>query len=128
MTCQTLACVTDYELPVVTIIFDNRALGMVRQWQDMFYNKRYKDVEYTDRTDLVKLSEAFGVEGVRVESYEELLANVKRAVRNNQAITVDVPVDRGELVFPMVPPGRWLTDVKLPPGFEVSERILSIGR
>ncbi len=128
MTCQTLACVTDYELPVVTVIFDNRTLGMVRQWQDMFYNKRYKDVDYTDRTDLVKLSEAFGVEGIRVESYEELLANVKRAIRNKQAITIDVPVDRGELVFPMVPPGRWLSDVKLPPGFEVSERILSVGR
>ncbi|MEM4417327.1 MAG: thiamine pyrophosphate-dependent enzyme, partial [Nitrososphaerota archaeon] len=128
MTCQTLACVVDYNLPVITVIFDNRALGMVRQWQDMFYNKRYKDVDYTDRTDLVKLSESFGVEAIRAESYDELLKAVNRALRNNQALTVDVPVDRGELVFPMVPPGRWLTDVKLPPGFEIGARVLSMER
>ncbi|MEM4190039.1 MAG: biosynthetic-type acetolactate synthase large subunit, partial [Candidatus Caldarchaeum sp.] len=72
MTCQTLACVADYQLPVITIIFDNRSLGMVKQWQDMFYDKRYKDVEYNDRTDLVKLSESFGGEAGRVESYDEL--------------------------------------------------------
>ncbi|MEM0337626.1 MAG: biosynthetic-type acetolactate synthase large subunit [Candidatus Caldarchaeum sp.] len=128
MTCQTLACVADYELPVITVIFDNRSLGMVKQWQDMFYNKRYKDVEYNDRTDLVKLSEAFGVEAVRVESYDELLKAVMRAVRTNSALTVDVPVDTGELVFPMVPPGRWLEDVKLPPGFDLSQRIVAAGR
>lgn len=128
MTCQTLACVADYELPVITVIFDNRSLGMVKQWQDMFYNKRYKDVEYNDRTDLVKLSEAFGVEAVRVESYDELLKAVMRAVRTNSALTVDVPVDTGELVFPMVPPGRWLEDVKLPPGFDLSQRMVAAGR
>lgn len=128
MTCQTLACVSDYDLPVITVIFDNRSLGMVKQWQDMFYNKRYKDVEYNDRTDLVKLSEAFGVEAVRVESYDELLKVVMRAVRTNSALTVDVPVDTGELVFPMVPPGRWLEDVKLPPGFDLSQRMVAAGR
>jgi acetolactate synthase I/II/III large subunit len=128
MTCQTLACVADYDLPVIAVIFDNRSLGMVKQWQDMFYNKRYKDVEYNDRTDLVKLSEAFGVEAVRVESYDELLTVVKRAVRAGTALTVDVPVDQGELVFPMVPPGKWLKDVKLPPGFDLTQKVLSPGR
>ncbi|MEM1952174.1 MAG: biosynthetic-type acetolactate synthase large subunit [Candidatus Caldarchaeum sp.] len=128
MTCQTLACVADYDLPVITVIFDNRSLGMVKQWQDMFYNKRYKDVEYNDRTDLVKLSEAFGVEAVRVESYDELLKVVTRAARTNTALTVDVPVDVGELVFPMVPPGKWLEDVKLPPGFDLSQRVVAAGK
>jgi acetolactate synthase-1/2/3 large subunit len=126
MTCQTLACVADYDLPVIAVIFDNRSLGMVKQWQDMFYNKRYKDVEYNDRTDLVKLSEAFGVEAVRVESYDELLTVVKRAVRAGTALTVDVPVDQGELVFPMVPPGKWLKDVKLPPGFSIMTSMKSL--
>ncbi|MEM2237672.1 MAG: biosynthetic-type acetolactate synthase large subunit [Candidatus Caldarchaeum sp.] len=128
MTCQTLACVADYELPVITVIFDNRSLGMVKQWQDMFYNKRYKDVEYNDRTDLVKLSESFGVEAFRVESYDELVKAVSRAVRTNSAVTVDVPVDRGELVFPMVPPGKWLQDVRLPPGFELTQRIVNVSK
>ncbi|MEM1945552.1 MAG: biosynthetic-type acetolactate synthase large subunit [Candidatus Caldarchaeum sp.] len=128
MTCQALACVADYQLPVITIIFDNRSLGMVKQWQDLFYSKRYKDVEYNDRTDLVKLSESFGVEGFRVESYDELVKVVSRAVRTNSAVTVDVPVDRGELVFPMVPPGKWLQEVRLPPGFDLTQRIVNISK
>ncbi|MEM4281532.1 MAG: biosynthetic-type acetolactate synthase large subunit [Candidatus Caldarchaeum sp.] len=128
MTCQTLACVADYELPVITVIFDNRSLGMVKQWQDMFYSKRYKDVEYNDRTDLVKLSESFGVEAFRVESYDELVKAVSRAVRTNSAVTVDVPVDRGELVFPMVPPGKWLQEVRLPPGFDLTQRIVNVSK
>ncbi len=128
MTCQTLACVADYELPVITVIFDNRSLGMVKQWQEMFYSKRYKDVEYNDRTDLVKLSESFGVEAYRVEEYGELLNVVKRAVRTNTALTVDVPVDRGELVFPMVPPGKWLQEVKLPPGFDLTQHIVNVSK
>ncbi|MEM2973360.1 MAG: biosynthetic-type acetolactate synthase large subunit [Candidatus Caldarchaeum sp.] len=128
MTCQTLACVTDYECPVITVIFDNRSLGMVKQWQDMFYSKRYKDVEYNDRTDLLKLSEAFGVEAFRAETYEELSNIVRRAVRTNSAATIDVPVDKGELVFPMVPPGKWLQDVKLPPGFDLTQQMINVSR
>ncbi|MDJ0270168.1 MAG: biosynthetic-type acetolactate synthase large subunit [Aigarchaeota archaeon] len=126
MTCQTLACIADYNLPIITIIFDNRTLGMVRQWQDMFYQKRFKDVDYTDKTDLVKLSEAFGVEAVRVDSYEELTTVVKRAVRSNTAITIDVPIGREEMVFPMVPPGKWLSEVKLPPGLELHDKVSHI--
>jgi len=126
MTCQTLACIKDYNLPVISVIFDNRALGMVRQWQNMFYQRRFKDVDYTDTTDLVKLSEAFGVEAIRVDTYEGISAAVRRAVRNNEAITIDVPTDRDEMVFPMVPPGKWLAEVKLPPGFEVYDKISSL--
>lgn len=126
MTCQTLACISDYNLPVITVIFDNRSLGMVRQWQNMFYKQRYKDVEYTDRTDLVKLSESFGVEGFRVESYEELEKVIKRAVKENTAVTIDLPVGREEMVFPMVPPGKWLSEVKLPPGLELYGKVSSV--
>ncbi|MCS7145583.1 MAG: biosynthetic-type acetolactate synthase large subunit [Nitrososphaerota archaeon] len=117
MTCQALGTIVEYDLPVITVIFDNRALGMVRQWQDLFYKKRFKDTDLEDRTNLLKLSEAFGVEGVFVESYEELRSALRRAIRNNDAIVIDVPIEKSEKVFPMVPPGRWLADVILPPGF-----------
>ncbi|GBC70635.1 Acetolactate synthase large subunit [Candidatus Calditenuaceae archaeon HR02] len=117
MTCQTLGTIVEYDLPVITVIFDNRSLGMVRQWQDLFYKKRFKDVDIEDRTNLVKLSEAFGVEGIFVESYEELRTALRRAIRNNEALVIDVPIDKDEKVFPMVPPGKWLADVILPPGF-----------
>jgi len=117
MTCQALGTIVEYDLPVITVIFDNRALGMVRQWQDLFYRKRFKDVDIEDRTNIVKLSEAFGVEGVFVESYEHLRSTLRRAVRNMEAVVIDVPIEKDEKVFPMVPPGKWLADVILPPGF-----------
>jgi acetolactate synthase-1/2/3 large subunit len=117
MTCQTLSNVAEYDLPVITVILDNRSLGMVRQWQDLFYRKRFKDVDFSDITNLVRLSEAFGVEGHFVQSYEELRAHVRRAIRNDQAVVLDVPISRDEKVFPMVPPGRSVEDLILPPGW-----------
>ncbi|MEN3048007.1 MAG: biosynthetic-type acetolactate synthase large subunit [Candidatus Caldarchaeales archaeon] len=117
MTCQTLANVAENDVPVITVIFDNRSLGMVRQWQDLFYRRRYKDVDFTDITNLVKLSEAFGVEAHFVQDYGELVSHVRRAVRSEQAVVLDVPVSRDEKVFPMVPPGRPLEETIYPPGF-----------
>ncbi len=119
MTCQCLGTIVEYDYPVITVIFDNRALGMVRQWQDLFYKKRFKDVDIEDRTNLVKLAESFGVEGVFVESYDELRSVLRRAIRNDEAIVIDVPIDKDEKVFPMVPPGRWLAETILPPGFSI---------
>ncbi|MEM1534457.1 MAG: biosynthetic-type acetolactate synthase large subunit [Nitrososphaerota archaeon] len=130
MTCQTLGTIVEYDLPVITVIFDNRALGMVRQWQDLFYKKRFKDVDIEDRTNLIKLSEAFGVEGVFVESYEELKTTLRRAIRNDEPVVIDVPIGKDEKVFPMVPPGKWLADVILPPGFSnyVEEKTTSAAK
>jgi acetolactate synthase-1/2/3 large subunit len=127
MTCQCLGTIVEYDYPVITVVFDNRALGMVRQWQDLFYKKRFKDVDIEDRTNLIKLAESFGVEGVFVESYEELRSALRRAIRNDEAILIDVPIDKDEKVFPMVPPGKWLSDIILPPGFSAhaDEKIAS---
>lgn len=130
MTCQALGTIVEYDFPVISVIFDNRALGMVRQWQDLFYKKRFKDVDIEDRTNLVKLAESFGVEGVFVDSYEELRAVLRRAIRNDEAIVIDVPIDKDEKVFPMVPPGKWLADVILPPGYSayVEEKTVSAAK
>lgn len=117
MTCQTLANVAENDVPVITVVFDNRSLGMVRQWQDLFYKRRFKDVDFTDVTNLVKLSEAFGVEAHFVQDYGELVSHVRRAIRSEQALVLDVPVSRDEKVFPMVPPGRPLEETIYPPGF-----------
>ncbi len=127
MTCQCLGTIVEYDYPVITVVFDNRALGMVRQWQDLFYKKRFKDVDIEDRTNLIRLAESFGVEGVFVESYEELRSVLRRAIRNDEAILIDVPIDKDEKVFPMVPPGKWLSEIILPPGFSAhaDEKIAS---
>ncbi|MEM3669791.1 MAG: biosynthetic-type acetolactate synthase large subunit [Nitrososphaerota archaeon] len=123
MTCQTLSNIAEYNYPVITVIFDNRALGMVRQWQDLFYMKRFKDVDLTEITNFVKLSEAFGVEGVLAQSYDEVRKALRRAIRNDYAIVIDVPIDKNEKVFPMVPPGKWLAEFIGPPGFEAHGKI-----
>jgi acetolactate synthase-1/2/3 large subunit len=123
MTCQTLSNIAEYNYPVITVIFDNRSLGMVRQWQDLFYMKRFKDVDLTEITNFVKLAEAFGVEGVLAQSYEEVRKALRRAVRNDEAIVIDVPIDKNEKVFPMVPPGKWLAEYISPPGFEAHGKI-----
>lgn len=123
MTCQTLASISEYDFPVITVVFDNRSLGMVRQWQALFYRRRFKDTDIPDRTNMVKIAEAFGVEGVFGDSYDVIRRTVRRAVRNNEAVMIDIPIDKDEKVFPMVPPGRWLADVIPPPGFESRAKV-----
>ncbi|PUA34372.1 MAG: acetolactate synthase, large subunit, biosynthetic type [Candidatus Terraquivivens tikiterensis] len=127
MTCQSLIPIAQYDIPVVCIIFDNKALGMIRQWQDIFYQKRYKDecLEICLKRragrgiDYVKLAESMGVEGAVAESLDDLRMLVRRAVRSEQALVIDLPIDREEKVLPMVPPGKWLSQMITPPGFEI---------
>lgn len=123
MTCQTLATIAEYGYPVIVVVFDNRTLGMVRQWQDMFYRRRIKDSDIPDLTDIVKLSEAFGVEGYFADSLETIRSLIRKAVSNDQAMVIDVPIQKDEKVFPMVPPGRYLSDVIVPPGFEIYAKL-----
>ena len=127
MTCQSLIPMAQYDIPVICIIFDNRTLGMIRQWQDFFYQKRYKDENleiYLKRrtkgsVDYVKLAESMGVEGAVAESLDDLRMLVRRAVRTGQALVIDLPIDKEERVLPMVPPGKWLSQMMTPAGFDV---------
>ncbi len=130
MTCQSLVPVVQYDIPVICIIFDNRALGMIRQLQDFFYQKRYKDEhlglsrKHVEKgIDYVKLAESMGVEGAVAESLDDLRMLVRRAVRTGQALVIDLPIDREERVLPMVPPGKWLNQMMTPMGFDIHARI-----
>ncbi|MEM2910430.1 MAG: biosynthetic-type acetolactate synthase large subunit [Nitrososphaerota archaeon] len=127
MTCQSLITMAQYDIPVICIIFDNRTLGMIRQWQDLFYQKRYKDEcleiylrRHAGRSvDYVKLAESMGVEGALAESLDDLRMLIKKAVRSGQALVIDLPIDKEERVLPMVPPGKWLSQMVVPQGFEI---------
>ncbi len=127
MTCQSLIPIAQYDIPIICIIFNNRVLGMIRQWQDFFYQKRYKDEslniylkKYVSKSvDYVKLAESMGVEGALAESLDDLRMLIRRAVRAGQALVIDLPIDKDERVLPMVPPGKWLSQMIVPQGFDI---------
>ncbi|MBS7651687.1 MAG: biosynthetic-type acetolactate synthase large subunit [Candidatus Bathyarchaeia archaeon] len=110
MTENNLATSVEEELPVIVVILNNRMLGMVAQWQRLFYGRRYFGVELGKAPDFVKLAEAYGAVGVRPESLEELEREIRRAIEADQTTVIDVPIDPEENVFPMVPPGKGLKE------------------
>jgi acetolactate synthase-1/2/3 large subunit len=111
MTENNLATSVEEDLPVIVVVLNNRMLGMVAQWQRLFYGRRYKAVELGRYPDFVKLAEAYGAVGVRPETIEEFEEAVKDAVEAEIATVIDVPIDPEENVFPMVPPGKGLKDI-----------------
>jgi len=93
------------------VVLNNRMLGMVAQWQRLFYGRRYYAVELGNTPDFVKLAEAYGAEGSRPTTIPEFEESVKRAVKEDLTMVIDVALDPEENVFPMVPPGRGLKDI-----------------
>ncbi|TEB07986.1 Acetolactate synthase large subunit [Pelotomaculum schinkii] len=104
MNIQELCTAVNYELPVNVAILDNGVLGMVRQWQELFYNRRYSQTELSN-PDFVKLAEAYGAEGIRVTKPAEVAPALEQAIRSSRPVMIDFVVDREENVLPMVPPG-----------------------
>ncbi len=113
MNVQELMTTVEYKLPVINIILNNNYLGMVRQWQTLFYNKRHSSTDLSVQPDFVKLAEAFGGIGYRVSTKEEFDAALKDAVEKNVVAFIDVKVHRLENVMPMVPSGGSLFNMML---------------
>ncbi|HBC93909.1 MAG TPA: biosynthetic-type acetolactate synthase large subunit [Pelotomaculum sp.] len=104
MNIQELCTAVNYELPVNVAILDNGVLGMVRQWQELFYDRRYSQTELSN-PDFVKLAEAYGAEGIRVTKPAEVAPALEQAIRSSKPVMIDFVVDKEENVLPMVPPG-----------------------
>ncbi|MEA2100287.1 MAG: acetolactate synthase large subunit [Campylobacterota bacterium] len=113
MNCQELMTAVEKKLPVINIILNNNYLGMVRQWQTLFYDKRHSETDLTTQPDFVKLSEAFGGLGYRVHTKEEFDAALKDAVEKDVVAFIEVIVHRMENVMPMVPAGGSLFNMML---------------
>jgi len=113
MNCQELMTAVEKKLPVINIILNNNFLGMVRQWQTLFYDKRHSETDLTVQPDFVKLSEAFGGIGYRVKTKEEFDAALKDAVEKNVVAFIEVIIERMENVMPMVPSGGSLFNMML---------------
>ncbi|MFM8943994.1 MAG: acetolactate synthase large subunit [Actinomycetota bacterium] len=117
MTAQELATSRTEGIPFVTAILNNAYLGMVRQWQELFYGERYSQVYLSyDTPDYVKLAEAYGAVGLRAEAPEEVDAVIEKALSvEDRSVVIDFRVDQGEMCFPMVPAGASNDDIILGP-------------
>ena len=100
-----------YDLPIITVIFNNQVLGMVRQWQTTFYEKRYSDTDPHRKTDFVKLAEGFGVKGYRATTPEEFKAAFADAMKQQGPSWIDCRIGKDEKVLPMIPGGGTVNDI-----------------
>ena len=111
MNCNELGTVSKYKLPICTFVFNNRALGMVRQWQRLFNDSRFSETDGDDSVDFVKLADAYGIQGYRVRTVSELEAVLEKIKSFDQPILVDCIIDCDESVFPIIPPGKGVAEM-----------------
>ena len=111
MNMNELATLSRHNIPVIEVVVNNHVLGMVRQWQTLFYGKRYSNTVLQDQADFVKVAEALGVKGIRVTKKEEMGPAIREAIASGKPALIDVWIDCDEKVFPMVPAGAPIEDV-----------------
>ena len=105
MNMNELATASRYGIPVIEVVINNHVLGMVRQWQTLFYDKRYSATILEDKVDFVKVAEGLGVKAVRVTELSQLAPSIRQAVEEKVPYFIDVQIDKDDKVFPMVPAG-----------------------
>ncbi len=110
MNMNEIATATRYNIPIIEVIINNHVLGMVRQWQDLYYGKRYSHTILNDQVDFVKLAEAMGAKAYRVTKKEELEPVLKEAMELNIPVVIDCQIHCDDKVFPMVSPGAAISD------------------
>src|SRR5207247_11205574 len=125
MTLNDLATVAQYHVPVKIAVINNHALGMVRQWQEIFFEKRYCDIDLNFAPDFAKLAESYGLRGMRVEDRTDVVDAVRDFLGDREPCLVDFWVDPAENVYPIVPPGASLAEMVVePPPVLVEEESL----
>jgi len=110
MNLNELATASRYNIPVIDVVINNHVLGMVRQWQNLFYGQRYSNTILNDKTDFVKVAEGLGVKGIRVTTLEELDTAIKTAIDLGEAVMIDCIIDSDDKVWPMVAPGASISE------------------
>ena len=111
MNMNELATASRYDIPIIQIIINNSVLGMVRQWQTLFYGGRYSNTCLERKTDFVKVAEGFGCKGYRAETLEELKAALAEAVKSDVPVWIQCVISREEKVLPMIPGGKTVDDM-----------------
>ena len=105
MNMNEIATATRYNIPIIEVIMNNQVLGMVRQWQNLFYGKRYSATVLEDKVDFVKLAEAMGARAYRITMPEEVEPVLKEAMSAKEPVVIDCRIGKDDMVFPMVAPG-----------------------
>ena len=110
MNMNELATAVRHEVPVIEVVINNHVLGMVRQWQDLFYDERYSATVLRDAVDYVKLAEAMGAEGMRATTQEEFREAFAKALASGRPVLIDCMIDCDDKVWPMVAPGAAISE------------------
>lgn len=110
MNMNEIATAARYNIPVIQVVINNHVLGMVRQWQTLFYGQRYSNTTLNDQVDFVKLAEAMGAKGIRVTKKEDVAPAIREAISLNAPVVIDCQIDSDDKVFPMVAPGAAISD------------------
>lgn len=111
MNLNELATAVTYKIPVVIVLMNNGVLGMVRQWQTLFFGKRYSNTVLDRKTDFIKLAQAFGAEGYLAETQVEFKRAFEKAMQADGPVVIEVRIDKDEFVLPMLPPGGAISDM-----------------
>ena len=106
MTFQELMMIKEYKLPVKIFIINNSYLGMVRQWQELFHEKRYSSVNLSYNPDFIKIGEAYGIKSIQLKTKKDLKKHLKKILESDEAVLVECIVEKEENVYPMIPAGK----------------------
>ena len=111
MNMNEIATAVRHQIPIIEVVINNHVLGMVRQWQNLFYEERYSATVLNDSVDFVKLAEAMGAKGICATSREEFKSAFEEALKANAPVLIDCQIDCDDKVWPMVAPGKAISDV-----------------
>ncbi|MTH52934.1 acetolactate synthase large subunit [Bacillus mangrovi] len=111
MTLQELSVIYELQLPIKIVILNNQSLGMVRQWQEIFYEERYSHSKFVSQPNFNKLAEAYGIKGLTINSMEEAYRELEGALRSDEPMLINVAVEQEENVYPMIAPGKGINQM-----------------
>ena len=110
MNMNELATASRYNIPIIQVVINNHVLGMVRQWQTLFYDHRYSQTVLNDKVDFCKVAEGLGCMAIRVTSKEEVAPAFEKAIAANCPVLIECMIREDDKVFPMVPAGAPISD------------------
>ena len=111
MNMNELATASRYQIPIIQVVINNHVLGMVRQWQTLFYGQRYSQTILEDKVDFCKVSEGLGCKAIRVTKKEEVAGAIAEAVAAQAPVVIECVIPKDDKVFPMVSPGAAISEV-----------------